>query len=58
MPIEIGRMKLAPILSLPDVAHHTAAVALTVNTEQQDGKRGNPRSLKMGWRSGLDFIKY
>ena len=29
MPIEIGGMTLAPILSLPDVAHHAAAVALT-----------------------------
>ena len=28
----------------PDVAHHTAAIALTVDVEQQNGKRCNPRS--------------
>jgi hypothetical protein len=30
MPFEIGSMELAAILSLPNVAHYTAAVALTV----------------------------
>jgi hypothetical protein len=31
MPFEIGRVELAPLLSLPDVAHHAAAIATIVN---------------------------
>ena len=46
MPFEIGSMELASVLSLPDIAHHTAAIALTVDTEQQNGKRGDPRALR------------
>jgi hypothetical protein len=31
---KIRRMKSTPVLSLPDVTHHAAAVALVVQTEQ------------------------
>jgi hypothetical protein len=42
MSFEIGGVKLAPILSLPDIAHHTATIAMIVNIKQQDGKCSNP----------------
>jgi hypothetical protein len=34
MSFEISDVKFAPILSLPDIAHHTAAIAMTVNIKQ------------------------
>jgi hypothetical protein len=56
MPFEIGCMELAAILSLPNIAHYTPAIALTVYVEEQDGKYIDARSLKMGtWRK-LDVI--
>jgi len=39
MSLEIGGRKLTAILSFPNVAHYTTAIALTVDVEQQDGKR-------------------
>jgi hypothetical protein len=42
MPFKIGGVKLAAIFSLPDIAHDTAAVALTVNIDKQDGQAANP----------------
>src|ERR1700745_21062 len=57
MPFEIGSMELASVLSLPDIAHHTAAIALTVDTEQQNGKRGDLRSLEVRRRRRVNFIE-
>ncbi|AXC13034.1 hypothetical protein ACPOL_3755 [Acidisarcina polymorpha] len=47
MALEIGGMELAAIFSLPDITHHTAAIALTMDIQQQDGKLGDPRSFQM-----------